>query len=1529
MFLMSLVSLIIFSVTATAALAGANDLAIAKQFYSSSPTDGAYCSVSGNTLRRYAPNSIFTNGALDPFFAGGGYMMGETMGTVKAYVICVDFADCPGYTNDKITEGDLQNVFVTDGMEYDYRDPETFYKVIFEGSDGFGRDFAGTDTYDGVIKFLDQISYGKMTFDVEILNARPELKAANGGKAPWFRLPGLQRDYAIQYAAEVEDYRIFARLHQAAVDIAYQYIQNLDLSDIDFLYVTTPINTFGFRSGLQGGAGIDTSYSYQGQSLLLRDTEFRHTPGVVTHEGRIVDSGCTITKGARNSYGGDANYWRTLAHETSHGLGLIDDYTYSATDHYSATSNSWSTPVGNWGIMGGMTGPKPDWPAWYKFKAGWLGADDIQTVKPGESVEIIISALASKKGSYDQGKKMVLIPTEWRTIDTFHNKDIWGTNNNQPWNPNETAYNYLDWFTPVWLGGETHAVKSYPTGYVLESRRAIEADRGGTGVGPSVGNSNTSHNRADGTQGVLITQLDNLTWETGHGAAGLKVMRNPDISSPNNACIGLSPYSGTGTEPYSWEDQIRGIKVEVLESTAYYDKVRITYKGYDAATQDYQETPNAVERKYQGVLSLGANYVTEGQDFTVNFDLFTLGRAATNGDRLTTANKTGAAGRAQYHASPLGVPAGVSSFTMEVSFDQNIIEYTGAGDSSPFSFTVDDSDAAAGKLLIQGSSQTMRDGSILNLGFSAIDPTSVAGSAGDTVGTSGIEASLTDLAVLNFWGDEVRAGTSGGPGVYLGIDTYPSIQAVSGGYDALGPGEGLVVINAARTYAVSGIVQVEAPDGTLVGVESTIDIYDGGDALVASTKSSYDGHYSIPNVPAGSGYYLKINRHAYDEFTSAAFNVSVSDVSVPPAELAKTTVTISGVVYGDSGTNPLAGAKVQLKDGGFLNVGAVVTTDEQGRFAITGVPAMGNAFYTLTATKDGYGNSYGLDYGIGKGDLFDATADVERNVTLTSKYSISGIISPNTASDAPQYTLKLYNGSSQLVSEIQGADVRSGNTVIRNFMFENVSPGEGYYFEVSRPLYVTKRSTPFNIIDANVLRKNLTLSRAGIPGSPTDISAAAGNREAIVTFLPPENDGGNAITGYTVTSSPGGLTGDGAAAPITVSGLTNGTEYTFTVTATNEVGAGPDSESSNSVTPSTAAQDNSDIAAAKAAIEGAVYTAEQAAIANTAQAKAAVAAKISTLGLNGVTAYVNDVLFTEAIAGTLENHSGVPGLYAFTVNLSKGVGTRLTTDQRVLTINAAAYTVDPGNSVTIGGTSVNLDRNASGAGWIWDAENHTLALTGGDVGAIDLATANDSRVIVMDDASADSITNSGAGNLAIEVATNKTLTVDSAVGPAISAKGDITIDGAIVNASTADNTAAAIESETGSVTILGDVTLTAGASGGSAVKAAVDVNISTAGKVSASTENPGYAIEAGHAILITNGATELFAGDDDHAFNVTPDITEDAVKVSVNGTLIHGGDSDSDSDTDTSGGGSGGCAAGAAALALCAAIPFIAGKRRG
>jgi FtsP/CotA-like multicopper oxidase with cupredoxin domain len=94
-----------------------------------------------------------------------------------------------------------------------------------------------------------------------------------------------------------------------------------------------------------------------------------------------------------------------------------------------------------------------------------------------------------------------------------------------------------------------------------------------------------------------------------------------------------------------------------------------------------------------------------------------------------------------------------------------------------------------------------------------------------------------------------------------------------------------------------------------------------------------------------------------------------------------------------------------------------------------------------------------------------------------------------------------------------------------------------------------------------------SVTPSALPGPPTNVTAVAGNAQATVSFTAPTV--GAPISSYTVTASPGGRTATGAASPLTVTGLTNGTAYTFTVRATNGSGTGPASAPSNSVTPAT------------------------------------------------------------------------------------------------------------------------------------------------------------------------------------------------------------------------------------------------------------------------------------------------------------------------------------------------------------------------
>jgi titin len=93
----------------------------------------------------------------------------------------------------------------------------------------------------------------------------------------------------------------------------------------------------------------------------------------------------------------------------------------------------------------------------------------------------------------------------------------------------------------------------------------------------------------------------------------------------------------------------------------------------------------------------------------------------------------------------------------------------------------------------------------------------------------------------------------------------------------------------------------------------------------------------------------------------------------------------------------------------------------------------------------------------------------------------------------------------------------------------------------------------------------------GVPTAPPLVTATAGAAKATVTWTAPANNG-SAITGYVVTPIKAGVAQapqsfNATATTRTITGLTPGVSYTFTVAATNARGTGPTSAASNAVTP--------------------------------------------------------------------------------------------------------------------------------------------------------------------------------------------------------------------------------------------------------------------------------------------------------------------------------------------------------------------------
>jgi hypothetical protein len=171
---------------------------------------------------------------------------------------------------------------------------------------------------------------------------------------------------------------------------------------------------------------------------------------------------------------------------------------------------------------------------------------------------------------------------------------------------------------------------------------------------------------------------------------------------------------------------------------------------------------------------------------------------------------------------------------------------------------------------------------------------------------------------------------------------------------------------------------------------------------------------------------------------------------------------------------------------------------------------------------------------------------------------------PGNASASVSWTAPTSNGGSPIngyvVRAAPGSATASAGPSSNSAVVSGLSNGTSYTFTVvaQNAAGSSPASAPSNAIVPGMA-----------PDAPRQVTAIAGDQEATVTWWPPPSPGSSAIAHYTIAASPG--TASVTVSPITpaatVTGLTNGTSYTFTVTASNTFGTGAASATSNSVTP--------------------------------------------------------------------------------------------------------------------------------------------------------------------------------------------------------------------------------------------------------------------------------------------------------------------------------------------------------------------------
>lgn len=375
----------------------------------------------------------------------------------------------------------------------------------------------------------------------------------------------------------------------------------------------------------------------------------------------------------------------------------------------------------------------------------------------------------------------------------------------------------------------------------------------------------------------------------------------------------------------------------------------------------------------------------------------------------------------------------------------------------------------------------------------------------------------------------------------------------------------------------SAMLSVEATagdSGTLSyqWYRNTSDSNSGGQPITSATSSTF----AAPATTAGTAYYYTVvtntnnsatgTKTATATSTAAAVNVGIAPTYSISAIADQTAAPlIQGYAAGTQGTITISFTNTGTAH--LTNLSAVLGGTHEDDFDLTqpaatlnsGAPAAsftvkakdglaaGTYSATVTVTADNLANeTFTVTQPV---NLPDAPANPENLAAIEGNREVA--LHWNTVTEATYYHLYVSESSGQFGNASLATVTDSTYTV------QGLTNGTAYYFVVKAG----------NAGGLSAESNQVQATPATVPDAPANIAATAGDGQVAVTFTAPADNGGSPITGYEVTDLTGTITVTGTSSPIIVTGLANGTNYSFQVKAINNKGKSIASAGSNPVTP--------------------------------------------------------------------------------------------------------------------------------------------------------------------------------------------------------------------------------------------------------------------------------------------------------------------------------------------------------------------------